>query len=153
MYAVANDTPSLLWMASGPEEITFINQTLANFLGTEHLSLSKDWPSYLHPADAERARAKFVECLEARSEYRDEFRIRRFDGKYRWVVDEARPVVPLTSSAVDTISPETDSPVDSRRMSMARASIKRVSRSRVECDCSRAIWAVRRATKSAPTAN
>ena len=90
-YAAANDTPAYLWMASAEDENSFINSPFARFLGTDQNRLSKSWSDYIHPEDAEPARAEFLKSLRAHSEYMHEFRIRRYDGEYRWVVSKAVP--------------------------------------------------------------
>lgn len=90
-YAIANDTPAYLWMASPEYENSFINQPLGTFLGTGERPLSTAWSDYVHPDDAGRARARFLECLKAHRAYTDEFRLRRFDGEYRLVINEAVP--------------------------------------------------------------
>jgi len=89
--ALANDTPAYLWMASAGEENSFINTPLARFLGTARNRLSNTWSGHIHPDDAGLARASFLDCERTRSQYLGEFRIRRNDGEYRWVVDTAVP--------------------------------------------------------------
>lgn len=89
--AVANDTPAYLWMASGEEENNFINRPFAAFLGAREQSLSRNWTDYLHPDDAARAHANFARSLAVRRGYVHEFRVRRFDGEYRWAVSQAVP--------------------------------------------------------------
>jgi PAS domain S-box-containing protein len=90
-YAIANDTPAYLWMASADQENSFINRPLREFLGSGHRPLPKAWNDYVHPEDADRVRAQFVHGLADRSGYTHEFRIRRSDGEYRSVVSEAVP--------------------------------------------------------------
>ena len=90
-YAVANETPAYLWMASPGEENSFINGPFRKYLGTDRESLSKDWTDYVHPEDADRARSTFLEAMVHARAYTEEFRIRRFDGEYRTVVSEAVP--------------------------------------------------------------
>src|SRR4029453_14810502 len=80
-----------LWMTSARDENSFMNRPLAKFLGTEHQSVRKGWTDYLHPDDAGSAVALFVECMASRRPYADEFRVRRFDGQYRWVANQAAP--------------------------------------------------------------
>jgi PAS domain S-box-containing protein len=89
LYAVANDTPAYLWMTSATDENSFINRPLGRYLGTAQQSLGSGWVDYLHPEDARPAKARFLECLAARRPYVDEFRVRRFDGQYRWIANEA----------------------------------------------------------------
>jgi PAS domain S-box-containing protein len=91
LYAVVNDTPALLWMAGKDGEVTFINRALAKFLGTAQRRLGTDWPSWLHAEDAPGVQAKYLECLTARRAYFDEFRLRRHNGEFRWVIDEGCP--------------------------------------------------------------
>jgi len=90
-YAIANDTPAYLWMADLKEENSFLNTPFAKFLGTTETRLSDTWPDAIHPDDSERARATFREGMSKQTEYTDEFRMRRYDGEYRWVVTRAVP--------------------------------------------------------------
>jgi len=90
-YAVANDTPAYLWMATPGEENSFINTPFRKFLGTEQQALSKGWSDYVHPENADGVRARFLESLAGRRETNDEFRIRRFDGEYRRVTSKGLP--------------------------------------------------------------
>jgi len=90
-YAVANDTPAYLWMATPDEENSFINTPFRKFLGASGQMLSNNWSDYVHPEDTGRARAKFLECLASRDEYNNEYRIRRFDGEHRWVTSKGMP--------------------------------------------------------------
>jgi PAS domain S-box-containing protein len=90
-YAVANDTPANLWMATAEEENSFINTPLARFLGIDGNRLGNSWSDNIHPEDAEGVRVHFRECAQTQSEFLHEFRIRRYDGEYRWVVDRAVP--------------------------------------------------------------
>ncbi|HLK69551.1 MAG TPA: PAS domain-containing protein [Bryobacteraceae bacterium] len=90
-YAIANDTPAYLWMASPGDEHYFINQPLQRFLGVSQQRPSLAWEDYVHPDDATSAQSKFLECLAAARGYSEEFRIRRVDGAWRWVVVEAVP--------------------------------------------------------------
>jgi two-component system sensor histidine kinase UhpB len=90
-YAVANDTPAYLWMASANQQNSFINTPFRKFLGAEQQLLTKDRFEYVHPEDVDCARARFLECLAGRSEYNNEYRVRRFDGEYRWVTTKGMP--------------------------------------------------------------
>ena len=89
---VTNDTPAYLWMWSATEHDSFINKPFAEFLGTDQESFEWDWAKhYVHPEDAERSRARFLECRTRRVEYVSAYRMRRFDGEYRWIVSRGVP--------------------------------------------------------------
>jgi two-component system, NarL family, sensor histidine kinase UhpB len=89
--AVANDTPAYLWMTSNEDpDNHFINVPFRKLIGTDQERVG-NWAGYLHPDDAAPARAILLECMGARRDYMGEFRIRRFDGEYRWVTCQGVP--------------------------------------------------------------
>ncbi len=88
---VANETPAYLWMWSATDG-SFINKPFAQFLGTHEGRFEWNWAKgYVHPDDAEWSRARFLECRARGTEYVAEYRIRRFDGEYRWVISRGLP--------------------------------------------------------------
>jgi PAS domain S-box-containing protein len=89
--AIANDTPAFLWMVSAGGDSVFVNKRLSDFVGASESETAVQWEGYLHPQDAARAETKFLECFAARESYSDEVRIRRADGKYRWVLGQGVP--------------------------------------------------------------
>jgi len=91
LYAVVNDTPALLWMTGKDGENAFLNRELARFLGVTEQRLGKSWVSWVHGDDAAAALQKFKDCLPERREYRDEFRLRRNNGEFRWMIAEGSP--------------------------------------------------------------
>ena len=48
-------------------------------------------PEAIHPEDRERARAAFLDALARREPYAVDYRLRRKDGAWRWVMDSGRP--------------------------------------------------------------
>ena len=91
VYAIANDTPAYLWMADPTMENTFLNAPLSKYLGTGQTHLRQSWTDAVHPDDAERARSTFREHMKSHTGYTHEYRIKRFDGEYRWVVSQGVP--------------------------------------------------------------
>lgn len=91
LYAIANDTPAYLWMADPKTENSFLNAPLTKYLGTQQTQLREAWTDAVHPDDADRARSTFREHMKKQTGYTHEFRIRRYDGEYRWVVSQAIP--------------------------------------------------------------
>jgi PAS domain S-box-containing protein len=88
---VANDTPAYLWLTSSDTQNSFINKRLAAFLGTEHTSLGENWIDYLHPDDRPATFTAFQNAFPRALPVSVECRIRRYDGEYRWVLDQALP--------------------------------------------------------------
>ncbi len=90
-HSIANDTPAYLWMADPEMEHTFLNVPLAKFMGTEQMRLRDAWTAAIHPDDAERARTTFHDHMSKQTGYTQEYRMRRYDGEYRWVVSKGEP--------------------------------------------------------------
>jgi PAS domain S-box-containing protein len=88
---MADQTPAYLWNTSGGAGNSFVNQPLANFFGIADIRLGDGWHTYIHPDEAESARAEFQRCLDAHCEFTYEFRVRRFDGQYRWMISRGSP--------------------------------------------------------------
>jgi len=86
----ANDTPAYLMMSPNDAQRAFINKPLGKFLGADKDVLNLDG-TYMHPEDRERVFAAYREALKDRREYAAEFRLRRFDGEYRWIAGKVVP--------------------------------------------------------------
>jgi len=88
---VANDTPAYLWMSSPTDENAFINKPFGDFLGTGPGLIQWNRAKYVHPEDVEWTSTRFLDCQARCCEYAAQYRIRRFDGEYRWVVAQGLP--------------------------------------------------------------
>jgi len=88
---IANDTPACLWVSSEPKGMTFFNRALSEYFGTGQDLPTEGWIAFVHPDDRERAGERSKQCVAEKGNYVDEFRVRRFDGEYRWVLDQGVP--------------------------------------------------------------
>ena len=93
LRTVANTVPVLIWM-SGPDKMCrFCNESWLRFTGrTLEQELGQGWLSGVHQDDLGRSMEAFDAAIEAQVEFEVEYRLRRFDGEYRWVVDRGAPV-------------------------------------------------------------
>jgi PAS domain S-box-containing protein len=89
---VANSAPVLIWMAGTDKLCTFFNTCWLDFTGrTLEQEMGNGWASAVHPEDFERCLAIYSGAFDARVDFEMEYRLRRYDGKYRWIVDYGVP--------------------------------------------------------------
>lgn len=92
MRLMCESTPSLTWLTGPDKSCTYINQRLLSFLGqTTAVDLTRAWLDSIHPDDIDSVYADYSAAFDARTEFRLEYRMRRRDGAYRWVVDAGMP--------------------------------------------------------------
>lgn len=89
---MADTAPVLIWMA-GPDKLcNYFNQPWLNFTGrTLAQELGTGWTEGIHPDDLERCLYTYTTSSDARQEFKMEYRLRRFDGEYRWLLDIGVP--------------------------------------------------------------
>jgi PAS domain S-box-containing protein len=89
---VANSAPVLIWMADTDKQGTFFNKCWLDFTGRSiEQELGEGWLKGVHPADVERCHRIYCNAFDARADFEMEYRLRRHDGKYRWIVDYGVP--------------------------------------------------------------
>ena len=89
---IANSAPVMIWMSDTQKRITYLNQTWLDY--TEwpvDAALGYRWVEILHPDDLKRCRELYEKAFELREPYRVEYRLRRRDGEYRWVLTVGVP--------------------------------------------------------------
>ena len=89
---VANNAPVFIVITDLEGKITFANQLWLDFIGSsldEHLGSIAF--ANTHPEDVENCRAVFEESYYNQSDFKLEYRVKRFDGRYRWMVNKGAP--------------------------------------------------------------
>lgn len=89
---IADTTPAMLWLADRDSNTTFYSKAWLDFRGEVlETELKGGWQRALHPDDRERAVRTYDENFDARRPYTMEFRMRRADGAYRYILDSGYP--------------------------------------------------------------
>jgi PAS domain S-box-containing protein len=89
---VANTAPVMIWM-SGPDKLcTYLNHEWLEYTGQ---SLSEEmgngWGVGLHPEDLAPCLGTYEQAFDRREPFQMQYRLRRHDGEYRWVIDHGVP--------------------------------------------------------------
>ncbi len=91
---MADTTPALVWMCDREGTVTYLNDRRVDFTGRDVATGFGDtWSAFIHPDDIESVQAANKRALEQQAEYSKEYRLRRRDGVYRWMLDIAAPRV------------------------------------------------------------
>ncbi len=91
---MADTTPALIWMCDKEGTVTYLNDRRINFTGpTPANGLADAWSAFVHPDDVQSVQAANKRGLEQQAEFSKEYRLRRRDGQYRWMLDIASPRV------------------------------------------------------------
>ena len=89
---LADTIPALVWMCDQDNECTYFNRVWLEFTGRElGAELGRGWLESVHPDDRERVRREDDGHFDRREPVTLEYRLRRHDGVYRWIVDEGVP--------------------------------------------------------------
>ena len=85
--------PALIWRADQYASCTYVNRTWLEFTGRAlERELGDGWTAGLHPDDFDRCVSAYLGHFAAQTPLEMEYRLRRHDGEYRWVIDTGRPI-------------------------------------------------------------
>jgi PAS domain S-box-containing protein len=89
---MADAAPVMIW-ASGTDKLrTFFNKGWLEFTGRSmDDELGNGWTQNVHREDVERCIATYSSAFDARQAFTQEYRLRRADGVYRWVLVNGVP--------------------------------------------------------------
>ncbi|MFA5844526.1 MAG: PAS domain-containing sensor histidine kinase [Coriobacteriia bacterium] len=87
-----------------------VNRAWLEFTGRSNREeIGSGWAEGIHPDDAADVSAALLRPSVSREPYRVEYRLRRHDGRYRWILEQGVPVPGVTGTRVATCYDITDS--------------------------------------------
>jgi PAS domain S-box-containing protein len=89
---VANTAPVMIWM-SGPDKLcNYFNQPWLEFTGGPlEAQLGHGWTAGVHPDDLNHCLDTYTRAFNLRKPFKMQYRLRRHDGEYRWLLDIGVP--------------------------------------------------------------
>lgn len=90
---IALHAPTMLWMTNEQGGMVFLNERNLQFTGLSHDEAVKPeaWVSHVHAADREHAMGGYMRALKQQAAFKLEYRLRRYDGVFRQMLDIAEP--------------------------------------------------------------
>src|SRR6266513_740398 len=89
---VANAAPVMIWMSGTDKLCTFFNKGWLEFTGRAiDQELGSGWSQGVHANDLDHCLEVYGTSFDARQPFTMEYRLRRNDGEYRWVLDSGIP--------------------------------------------------------------
>jgi PAS domain S-box-containing protein len=89
---LADDVPVALWLSDPTHGCTYVSRRWCEYTGTTLASnLGEGWLAHVHPDDRRHIGAAFAEATITHKPFALDYRLRRYDGTYRWMADLGRP--------------------------------------------------------------
>jgi PAS domain S-box-containing protein len=91
-HSMMDDAPTMVWTCAANRLCDWLNLPWLAFTGrTMEDSLGLGWAKDIHRDDYDRVFEVFNAAFAKREKFAVEFRLRRHDGQYRWVIDHGQP--------------------------------------------------------------
>ncbi len=89
---VAASAPVMIWVSDVDGLYTYFNRAWLEFTGRPiETELGNGWADGVHPDDVKQCLDTYTEAFVARKPFRIEYRLRRHDGEYRWILNIGVP--------------------------------------------------------------
>ena len=83
---------ALIWTTDADKLCTYVSQIWLDLTGKIfEEELGNGWADDIHPSDRDARLEAYAHCFDQRSPFTLEYRVRRHDGEYRWLLDKGTP--------------------------------------------------------------
>ena len=89
---MADNVPAMIWMSGTDKYGDYFNNTWLSFTGrTLEQESNEGWLSSVHPDDVKKCVDNYTTSFREQKGSYTEYRLKRFDGQYRWIADSSVP--------------------------------------------------------------
>ncbi len=90
--SILDNAPVLIWRSKQNGQCDWFNSAWLQFTGrTLDQEIGEGWTEGVHPSDLDRCCQIYLDAVHARLPFELEYRLRHYDGIYRWIVDYGKP--------------------------------------------------------------
>jgi PAS domain S-box-containing protein len=126
---VANTAPVMIWTSGIDNLCTYFNEGWLEFTGRSlEGEMGNGWAKGVHPNDLRRCLDTYTKAFDRRERYDIEYRLRRRDGAYRWIVATGVPRFSVDNSFAGYIG----SAIDVTERKLAEEALSTVSQKLIE---------------------
>ena len=90
---IVESAPNMIWRAGTDALCNYFNTTWLTFTGRNlEEEIGNGWATGVHPDDFDRCLKIYLDNFAAHTDFEMEYRLKRHDGVYRWILDQGAAV-------------------------------------------------------------